>query len=317
MPSSGTKYGVSIQSRRRADGERREDPFVDGTRFLVRPGGGDLEGAPGRGAVLEPARRREKIPRGIRLLRRERPVVEEQRLQIGQGGSIDHRGDVSPLFLRRSRSHVLPSDVHSSRERFPSVRDQQFPMVPQVGGPPAVEGECRHEGRHLPARLPQRPHGSSQRPPRPHGIEQQPDADPFPRPRGERLDEPAPDGVDVEDEKLRVQMVTGGSDQGEDGLVCLVPAAKEGDAVPFRRWRRSRREEDPAAPLPDVGGELLGPKPVGEGRGDRPDGGDLGADVPADPAGRRSGNRGGCRSAAGARCRASTPGSPKGGAARG
>ena len=117
-------------------------------------------------------------------------------------------------------------------------------MVPQVGGPPAVEGECRHEGRHLPARLPQRPHGSPQRPPRPHGIEQQPDADPFPRPGGERLDEPAPDGVDVEDEKLRVQMVTGGSDQGEDGIVCLVPAAKEGDAVPFRRRRRSRREED-------------------------------------------------------------------------
>ena len=132
-------------------------------------------------------------------------------------------------------------------------------MVPQVGGPPAVEGECRHEGRHLPARLPQRPHGSSQRPPRPHGIEQQPDADPFPRPRGERLDEPSPDGVDVEDEKLRVQMVPGGSDQGEDGLVCLVPAAKEGDAVPLRRRRRSRREEDPAAPLPDGGGELLGP----------------------------------------------------------
>ena len=168
-------------------------------------------------------------------------------------------------------------------ERFPSVGDQELAMVPQVGRPPAVEGERRHEGRHLPARLPKRPHGSSQRPPRSHGVEKQSDADPFPRPRGKRLDEPAPDGVDVEDEELRVQMVTGGSDQGEDGLVCLVPAAKEGDAVPFRRWRRSRREEDPAAPLPDVGGELLGPKSVGEGRGDRPDGGDLGADVPADP----------------------------------
>ena len=92
----------------------------------------------------------------------------------------------------------------------------------------------------------------------PDGIEQQSDADPFARPRGERLDEPSPDGVDVEDEKLRVQMVPGGSDQGEDGLVRLVPAAKEGDAVPLRRRRRSRREEDPAAPLPDVGGELLG-----------------------------------------------------------
>ena len=132
-------------------------------------------------------------------------------------------------------------------------------MVSQVRGPAAVEGECRHERRHLPARLPQRQHGSSKRPPRPDGIEQQADADPFPRARGERLDEPSPDGVDVEDEKLGVQMFLGGPDQGEDGLVRLVPAAKESDAVPLRRRRRSRREEDPTAPLPDGGGELLGP----------------------------------------------------------
>ena len=58
-------------------------------------------------------------------------------------------------------------------------------MVPQVGGPPAVEGKRRHEGRHLPARIPEGAHGSSQRPPRPHGIEQQADADPFTCPRGE------------------------------------------------------------------------------------------------------------------------------------
>ena len=95
-------------------------------------------------------------------------------------------------------------------------------MVPQVGGPPAVEGKCRHEGRHLPARLPKRPHGSAQRLPRSHGVEQQPDADSSPR--GERLDEPSPDGVDVEDEELGVQMVAGRPDQREDGLVCRVPS---------------------------------------------------------------------------------------------
>ena len=107
-------------------------------------------------------------------------------------------------------------------------------MVPQVRRPPAVEGERRHEGRHLPARIPQGADGSPQGPPRPHGVEEQPDADSLPRPGGEGLDEPAPDGIDVEDEELGVQMIPGRPDQGEDALVRVVPATKEGDAVPLR-----------------------------------------------------------------------------------
>jgi hypothetical protein len=141
----------------------------------------------------------------------------------------------------------------------------------------------RKEDRDFPAGGPQRADDPAERPPRSHRVEQQPNPHSLPGPGGERLDEPFPDDVDVQNEELGVDMVRRLADQREQRVVRLVAARQEGDAVPGDRGRRFRRLEDGPALSRQSGGEVRCGETVIQRRRDRGRCGDLGPDVPPDP----------------------------------
>jgi hypothetical protein len=195
---------------------------------------------------------------------------------------VDPHADIPPLVLLPLRAHVLFPDIHPPAESGRPVGEEEFPVISEMGRPLAVKRESGKELRHFPARLLQRPDEPSQRAPRPYRVQQQAHPDARPGPRGEGVDEPLADGVDVEDEELGVDVVPGLLDQSENRPIRLFPLVDDRHPVPGHRRGGSRRAQDAPAVRRDGGRKSLRPDPILHGTFHRPDRADLRPDVPPD-----------------------------------
>ena len=107
------------------------------------------------------------------LLRGERPVVEEDHLEVTDRRSSDHHAEIPPLVLFPLRPHVLLPDVHPSAEAGRPVGDEKFPVIAEVSGPLPAEREGGEELHHFPACTLQRPNDPAQRAPRSYRVQQE------------------------------------------------------------------------------------------------------------------------------------------------